>query len=399
MSTATLETVAVSETVGVSTTLGELLAAVKAASSAVNARPAIPILSHVKVEATDDGLVVTGAHVDKVRGDVDTVAESTAPAVATVAEGCTILPAKPFLDMLTAASKRATKRVSDAWTVSIAAMDGKAVVDVNGSAFNLAAAPAAEYPELPSVSGDDAFTLDTPTLIRIMDAAAVAASKDDTLPILTAVKLEAAHGILTLFSTDRYRLAMSETFVDMTGEHSALIPVKWWKATKRHLDKKAGTTFRFHDDGAAGYVSVHNGGNVFTVRNVDGDYPKIRSLFPDRAPIMYGVDADTLLAAAASVAPACERNTPIRLRYDGAGTLTLDGGTGEDMQASATAPYAADADEPFTVAFNPHYLLEGLKLFKGQQVTFGHTTPAKPAVLAADDSLRYLLMPVRLPNS
>lgn len=402
MSTATLEAPVVSDVVGVSTTLGELLAAVKAASSAVNAKPAMPILSHVEVTAADDTVTVSGIHEGR-NGDMEAMATATAPAIATVAPGCVLLPAKPLLDMLTAAGKRAPKKVSDAWLVSIAAMDGKAVVDVNGSAFNLTAQDAAEFPTLPSTDGADAFTLDTATLIRIMDAAAVAASKGDTLPILAAIRMEAAHGILTLLSTDRFRLTMSETFVDMAGEHDALVPVKWWTKTKRHLNKKAETVVRFHGDDVVtgGYVSFHNAGNVFTAANVDGDYPKIRSLFPDSAPISYSVDADALLAAAASVAPACERNTPIRLRYDGDGTLTLDGGTGEDMQASATVAYGTDnvKDEPFTVAFNPHYLLEGLKLFKGQRITWSHTTAPKPAVLSADDTLRYLLMPVRLPGA
>lgn len=395
MSTATIETPVTAGTVGVSTTLGELLAAVKAASSAMMNKHVEPIVaSHVQITATDDAVTVEAT-------DHDKSATAAAPAVATIVPGCMLLPAKPLLDMLTAAGKRAPKRVSDAWTVSIAAMDGKAVVDVNGSAFNLATQDVGLYPTMPSTDGADAFTLDTPELLRIMDAAAVAASKDDTLPILTAVKLEAAHGILSLLSTDRYRLTVSETFVDMAGEHEALIPVKWWAKTKRHLDKKTVTVVRFHDDGGAGYVSLHNNGNVFTSKNVAGDYPKIRGLFPDNAPITYSMDADALLAAVASVAPACERNTPIRLRYDGAGTVTLDGGTGEDMQASATVAYTAGLikDEPLTVAYNPHYLMEGVKLFKGQQVTWSHTHPAKPAVLAADGSLRYLLMPVRLPNS
>lgn len=396
MSIATIETAQTADAVGVSTTLGQLLAAVKAASSAIGRRPESPALSHVAVTATGETVTVTGEAVES--RNSDSVMESTTatvPAVATVVPGCLLLPAKRLLDMLTAAGKRAPKKVSDAWTVSIAAMDGKAMVDVNGSAFTLATAPTDMYPAIPVTDGPDALTLDTVELIRIMDAAAVAASKDDTLPILTAIKMEVASGVLTLLTTDRYRLFISETPVDADGEHEALVPAKWWAKTKRHLDKKTVTSIRFHSD----YISLHNGNNVFTSKNIEGDFPKVRTLFPDRTPTNFTMDADVLLSAAASVAVACERNTPIRLTYTANGTLTLEGGS-EDTVASATVQVISHdmypKDAPFVVAFNPHYLLECLKLFKGQQITFGHTQPGKPAVLSADDSARYLLMPVCL---
>ena len=70
--------------------------------------------------------------------------------------------------------------------------------------------------------------------------------------------------------------------------------------------------------------------------------------------------------------------------------------------------------EPLTIAFNPGYLTDGLASLHSDRVTFGFTTPSKPAVLrptgdnGAADGLGpfpavhtdyvYLLMPVRLPG-
>ena len=70
--------------------------------------------------------------------------------------------------------------------------------------------------------------------------------------------------------------------------------------------------------------------------------------------------------------------------------------------------------EPLTIAFNPGYLTDGLASLHSDRVTFGFTTPSKPAVLrpAGDDGAPsgagpfsaitteyvYLLMPVRLPG-
>ena len=70
-----------------------------------------------------------------------------------------------------------------------------------------------------------------------------------------------------------------------------------------------------------------------------------------------------------------------------------------------------------TIAFNPTYLTDGLGSLHSERVSFGFTTPSKPAVLrpavdgdvdsvptgvgpfpAADTEYVYLLMPVRLPG-
>ena len=72
--------------------------------------------------------------------------------------------------------------------------------------------------------------------------------------------------------------------------------------------------------------------------------------------------------------------------------------------------------DPLMIAFNPTYLTDGLGSLRSERVTFGFTTPSRPAVLrpasddgdggsapaasgpypAAETDYVYLLMPVRL---
>jgi DNA polymerase-3 subunit beta len=75
--------------------------------------------------------------------------------------------------------------------------------------------------------------------------------------------------------------------------------------------------------------------------------------------------------------------------------------------------------DPLTIAFNPTYLTDGLGSLHTGQVSFGFTTPSRPAVLrpangdggdvhgaqpgsgpfpATPTDYVYLLMPVRLPG-
>ena len=97
----------------------------------------------------------------------------------------------------------------------------------------------------------------------------------------------------------------------------------------------------------------------------------------------------------------------------GDGVLRLSAGADDVGRAEEDLPVDF-AGEPLTIAFNPTYLTDGLGSLHSDRVTFGFTTPSRPAVLrpANGDELAegtgpfpavqtdyvYLLMPVRLPG-
>ena len=63
-----------------------------------------------------------------------------------------------------------------------------------------------ELPELPQLAG----TADGGALAAAIGQVTPAASRDDTLPMLTAVNVELDGQTMTLAATDRYRLAVRE---------------------------------------------------------------------------------------------------------------------------------------------------------------------------------------------
>jgi DNA polymerase-3 subunit beta len=95
-------------------------------------------------------------------------------------------------------------------------------------------------------------------------------------------------------------------------------------------------------------------------------------------------------------------------------SLRLSAGADDVGRAEEDLPVAFSG-EPLTIAFNPTYLTDGLGSLHSDRVTFGFTTPSRPAVLrpageddgdvsaagpfpAAQTDYVYLLMPVRLPG-
>jgi DNA polymerase-3 subunit beta len=414
MSVATVSTVAVT-TFTATASLGALIAAVKAAGAGIATRVPVPVLAGVKIAADSLGVV----SVSRFDYEVQTLIEVSGASGS--ANRSVLVNHKMLLDVLVAAGKRATKRVSDAWqvTISVERLElepTRVLVNVNGTTFTLSPMDDEQYPVQPSMEAGTWVAVDAAEFIRRMDSAMISASTDDTLPILTGIKIEVKGREMTLLSTDRYRLTLAELFIerpagehDYMGEYSVLVRAKTWKAFKRHLSAKGGRIeLHFHEaalpgTGGHGYrVSFHQGDVSLGTLAVDGDYPKIRSLFPDTTPIVFEMDADLLLANVQSVAVTAERNTPVRLTYNGIDSLRIDAGTGEDAQAQAFMPYHAERGQRgFAVAFNPHYLIDILKDMKGQVVQIHHTTAPKPAMFEASGQadISHLLMPVRLPGA
>ncbi|MFT4468982.1 DNA polymerase III subunit beta [Arthrobacter sulfonylureivorans] len=364
-----------------------LAEAVTWTARSLSPRPPVPVLSGLLIRA--EGGMVSLASFDyeisaRLQIPADVAAEGTILVSGRLlADICRSLPSAP---------------------VDIETDGSKVALTCRNSRFNLATMPEGDYPELPAlpeVSG----VVDGEAFAQAVSQVIIAASRDDTLPILTGVRMEIEGDLITLLSTDRYRLALRELNWRPTTpgiSTSALVKAKTLNEVAKTLGGSGDLNIALSD--SSELIGFESGGRRTTSLLVDGDYPKIRSLFPDNTPIHATVETTTLIEAVRRVSLVAERNTPVRLAFTD-GLLTLDAGTGEDAQASEAIEAALTGDE-ITVAFNPHYLSEGLSAFDSKYVRFSFTTPPKPAVISAQDDLegedkedyRYLLMPVRLPN-
>jgi DNA polymerase-3 subunit beta len=218
--------------------------------------------------------------------------------------------------------------------------------------------------------------------------------------------MEIEKDLITLLATDRYRLAMRElpwSPANPSTSTAALVKAKTLNEVAKTLGGAGSLNLALAED-ESHLIGFESGGRTTTSLLVDGDYPKIRSLFPESTPIHAVVATQELVEAVRRVSLVAERNTPVRLAFTD-GLVALDAGTGEDAQASEELEAKLTGEE-ITVAFNPHYLIEGLSVIETPFVRFSFTSAPKPAMITAqreldgDDEVdyRYLVMPVRLPN-
>ncbi|GAA4694526.1 DNA polymerase III subunit beta [Kocuria gwangalliensis] len=364
-----------------------LAEAVTWTARSLSPRPPVPVLSGLLIKADSGSLSIASF-------DYEISARLTISADVQE-EGTTLVSGRLLADIC---------RSLPSAPVQVEVDGGKVTLTCKSSKFNLAAMPVNDYPQLPAlpelsgvIAGDE--------FAHAVGQVNIAASKDDTLPILTGVRMEIDGEKITLLATDRYRLAMRELTwrpSDPTISTAALIKAKTLNDIAKTLGAAGDVNVALADN--AELVGFESGGRRTTSLLIDGEYPKIRSLFPENTPITAAVKTADLVEAVRRVSLVAERNTPVRLAFT-QGQVALDAGTGEDAQASEVLDAQLNGDD-ITVAFNPTYLSEGLHAFDSQYVRFSFTAPPKPAVLSAQQELdgednvnyKYLLMPVRLPN-
>ena len=93
--------------------------------------------------------------------------------------------------------------------VEISAEGPRLSISCGNARFSLPTLPVEDYPSLPAMPSS-AGVVDSDVFAEAVGQVAIAAGRDDTLPMLTGVRLEIEDDLITLAATDRYRLAVRE---------------------------------------------------------------------------------------------------------------------------------------------------------------------------------------------
>jgi DNA polymerase III subunit beta len=389
-------------------------------------RPVLPVLSGLLLQAAADGLTLSCFDYE-VSARISIDADVTEPGTALVpgrllAEITRSLPGHPV-------------EVDDKDDVTLTC---------GPASFSLVTLPIGEYPrlpELPRLAG----TVDGGVFATAIGQVAPAASRDDTLPVITGVNVEIEGDTITLVATDRYRLAIRELDWNPArpGTSSTLlVPAKMLADAARMMapgvpvrimtrgtdrDPRTATAKNAPGGGAAdAMIGFESGGRRLTTRLIAGEYIKYSSKFPADFGSHGDMPAIPLAEAVRRVALVAERGSSVRLSFE-PGRVTIEAGT--KGQARARETVAADFEgEESAIAFSPQYLLDGLAAAltaaagspasQAQdessdpaegRIRLQFTSPTKPALITgsphvkgageaggeSDPDFRYLVVPLR----
>lgn len=383
-----------------------LLQAVTVAAWSAPSRPNVPVLAGVVLSAHAGSLYAATYDYD--------VWSRTGIDAEVARDGRALVDVKRLRDVLKAFPKARRPRKgetvsADAGRVTLVNNGAQLVVSCGSTRMTLDTMPVADYPTFPPI-GEPVATVAADRLAASVARVAVAAGRDDTLPVLTCVNVTATAdgGTAQLTTTDRYRLAVDDMpwlpFVTAgAGPRESIRPASIPAGVLSYVAKRygktgAGVTVLMDIAGLHPTVAFACGGTVIGTRTNDAQFPAVRKLIPDTVADRFTVDRDALVGAIQRAATVAERSAPVALRLsDSCVTVTV--GSDSSPTAEESVPCTRDHTGPATViGLNPAYAVDALRVLPSGPVVIGHNAPNKPITVTSADVPTYthMLMTVRL---
>src|SRR5271156_5030994 len=301
-------------------------------------RPAVPVLSGVLLSASDEGLTISGFDYE-VSAEAQVAAEIASP-------GSFLVSGRLLSDITRALPDKPVDFY----------VDGNRVALTCGNArFSLPTMAVEDYPTLP-VLPEDTGTLPAELFAEAISHVAIAAGRDDTLPMLTGIRVEISGDAVIFAATDRFRLAVREltwTALSPDVEAAVLVPAKTLAEAARsgadgaevHLSLGAGPAV-----GKDGLLGISGNGKRSTTRLLDAEFPKFRQLLPTEHTAVATVGVAELSEAIKRVALVADRGAQVRMEFS-EDVLRLSAGADDVGRAEEDVPVEF-AGEPLTIAFN-----------------------------------------------
>jgi DNA polymerase III subunit beta len=356
----------------------DLLAeALQTVQRGVSTRPGIPALTGVLMAVGEDGLTLTTT-------DLEVTTQVQVPVDASEA-GVALVPARLVADMVKSLPPD---------TVEMATDGAQARVTCRSFEGTLRLLPAEDFPALREPEGTR-VTVGAGPFAEAAGQVSRAASRDEARPVLTGILVEANREGLIMAATDSYRLAVRELSATGQGEATALVPERALsEAGRAAAGEEKGEVEIILGEAQAAFRA---GSLRLTSRLIEEQFPNYRQLLPEPGDNLLAAGRQELLEAVRRVGLLARESSPVRLELNALGVRLTS--SSPDLGDAVEAVEAGYQGEDLTVAFNPHYLGDGLAGVTADRVQVEFRDGLKPAVIRGEgtEAFTYLVMPVRLP--
>lgn len=339
-------------------------------------RSTLPILSNILLTIQGNQLSVAATNLD--------IAIKSHVGAQVQKDGSITVPAKLLQELVVGMPSGVIELEQDEQRLKVTTDQYKSVI--NGVS-------AEDFPVMPAIEDGKKLTIAAPSLKQGLQQVLIAASTDESRPVLTGVLLHSVDGSLYIATTDSYRLA--EKRLDKTNkEVSLLIPATALHDVLRIIDDYTGDIQLTYDDQQVQFVA---GDVELVARLIEGKYPDYKKLIPNsfettatiaRSELLNIVKVTSLFAresAGSIVISVDEASQSIWIR-------AVASQLGEN---NATATVVATGSGSITL--NSRYLHGALQALSGKDVTIGFNGKVDPVLLTdpANDDYQHIIMPLK----
>lgn len=361
----------------------DLLAALKFAAASICNRAPMQVLLGVLIEGNGLWVRVSGFDYE----------QCTSQLIPGVGSGRALIPCRLAQDLVASFDKGST--------IELSVEEDRVVLQSGDTRFNVPTLKLEDYPALPQPATDLLATVPG-SLLGEFGSVAIAAGRDQTLPVLTGIRIDTDGDTIEVVATDRYRLARYTTDIKpVTKVKSVLVPaVALHFAAKQFAKEEQVDISVAAGENGAGRITFRASDRLIDVRLLEGEFPKYRMLLPSDFTSSVLFNSKDLVTGVKRAALVAMRHAPVRLQVT-PDSLALEAGGVNDAQSCVTlsgAVSGSEIDLDYEIAFNPAYALDGVSSVGGSEVVLSITSPTRPMVWHNADKpqFQYLLMPVRL---
>ena len=374
----------------------ELLKKLRDVQLAISNKTTIPILTGLKLEATNDGLKLTGSNSDISIESKVLVKDELANLKIEETGSIVLQPARFFAEII-------NKLADETFTFEVNTQLQATITSAN-SFFTINTMDASSYPYLPEMDTSDFFVLPVHLLKKVIEQTVIAVSKHESRPILTGVNFSINEGKLKAVATDSHRLSQRIIPVDVPEDLSFQIVIpgnSLLELSKILTDDIENVSVALADN----QILFMTEDTYFYSRLLEGNYPQTDQLIPSDSATELTLNVQALKGAVGrtSLLSHAGKNNVVKLVADN-NNIQLSSNSPEVGFVEEDVPSVSIEGDRIEISFNPDYLRDALNTFEGGEVTLKLISTLRPFIIVPaeatnDTDFVQLITPIRTATS
>ncbi len=362
------------------------------AMGAVSQKNTHPFTEGVLIETCDEGLKMSTYDMEK---SVKAIVEAEV-----IIEGACVINAQRFLSIV---------RILPESIITLSVDESLAVTIKSGrSSFSLHALPAKDFPQMPTISGKESFTIEQCALKKMIVRTAHSIAQIDQRPILCGAYFKLENDNIRVVSCDSYTLSLCNlrtpivTVIENIEKTSFIVPGKTVTELVKMLSDDAGEFVTIMVTNKNIIFNMEN--LVFSSRLVEGDYIDYERLIPKEQPIEIELDSKEFQDALERAALISEEKIAgstknyVKLSFiENSLQITSKSANGNIYDEIS----CEHKGEDIAIGFNCRYLIDTMRSITTEKIRIKLLTPYMSATIepiddGAEDQYIYMVLPLKM---
>lgn len=359
----------------------QLLTPLLIVAGAVDKKQSLAILSNILLKLTKNQLRLTAT-------DLEIEITACVPCVAEQETGSITVPAKKMIDII--------RSLEDDANPTLICKDGTMSIKAGRSQFKLTTLPADDYPATEDEPSDVEFTVNTSSLIRLLQSTYFAMAQQDVRIYLNGLFLEIDTQSITAVTADGHRMAICRLPCQLINQHHRLlIPKKGIQEMLRLLSHVTDESVVLSS--SKNHFKLVTGQYIFSSKLIEARFPPYAKAVPKDQDKSVIIDRDILKRALSRIIIMANEKLRAVLLQIQPNTLTLIASNQEHEEGIESLAAETEGDE-LNIGLNATYLLDVLNhVSEGPlRLSFSDTDSSILVQSLQDENYQYIIMPMKL---